>query len=342
MQAGLATTIGLLFLTVCSCPHAGRPVTQAPAAAAQGAHVVKDDEKFVKETYVYRTVPRGKLQADVYRVRDGTPQPVVMWIHGGALIFGHREGIAPHEVAMFLGAGYTVVSIDYRLAPEAKLRGIIEDVQDAYRWVRTSGPELFGADADRVAVMGGSAGGYLTLLAGACFEPRPSALVSVAGYCDITGPWYSSPDAFYRQQPIVPKQKAYEAVGGQEAAWNETQGSERWSFYLYCRQQGLWPREVAGYDPHTEPEAFDPYCPVRNITADYPPTLLVHGDKDTDVPYEQSALMAQSLARAGVEHEFISIAGGGHCSMGLDEAFVAKTYARILAFLDRHLSPRQR
>ena len=52
-----------------------------------------------------------------------------------------------------------VVSIDYRLAPETKLPAIVEDVQDACRWVRERGPKLFRIAPERLAVMGGSAGG---------------------------------------------------------------------------------------------------------------------------------------------------------------------------------------
>lgn len=59
-----------------------------------------------------------------------------MWIHGGALIFGSRATIPADENDLFLRAGYITVSIDYRLAPETKLPAILEDVEDAYRWVR--------------------------------------------------------------------------------------------------------------------------------------------------------------------------------------------------------------
>jgi acetyl esterase/lipase len=70
------------------------------------------------------------------------------------------------------GAPHCVVSADYRLAPQAKLPEIIEDVRDFMRWVREKGPELFHADATKVIVAGSSAGGYLTMMTG-ILEPRP-------------------------------------------------------------------------------------------------------------------------------------------------------------------------
>ena len=100
-----------------------------------------------KQTYTYKTVESCEIQADVYRVADDEMHPVIVWIHGGALIGGHRAGINPEQLEMYMGEGYNVVSIDYRLAPETKIKGIIEDVQDAFKWVREEGPELFNIDA---------------------------------------------------------------------------------------------------------------------------------------------------------------------------------------------------
>jgi acetyl esterase/lipase len=295
-----------------------------------------DDVKVSKQTHTYKVAGDCAIKADVYRAQDEAVRPVVIWVHGGALIMGHREGIDRVLRDQLVKAGYAVVSIDYRLAPETKLPAILEDLQDACRWVRQKGPELFHAAPDRIAVMGASAGGYLTLATGYRVEPRPRALVSFWGYGDIAGPWYSRPDPFYRQRPLVAKDEAYRAVGS--SVLSESSGkNERSRFYLYCRQQGLWPKEVAGLDPDREPRAFDPFCPLRNVSAKYPPTLLIHGTKDTDVPYEQSVLMARELARQRVEHELVTITDGPHGFGGVDAAVVAKTHERVLTFLNKHL-----
>ena len=64
---------------------------------------------------------------------------------------------------------------------------------------------------------------------------------------------------------------------------------------------------TGGWDPHTEPERFYPYMAEQHVTSDYPPTILVHGTADTDVPYECSAKMAELFGEAGVEHELHTI-----------------------------------
>ena len=279
------------------------------------------------KTYTYKTLPgqTNGLQADVHSPQGEAVRPVVILIHGGALMMGDRK-MTPRPGSLLtalLDAGYVVVSIDYRLAPQVKLPAILEDVRDACDWVRKSGPSLFRIDPEQFFVMGQSAGGYLTQMTGFCLQPRPRALVSFWGYGDIAGEWYSRPDEFYRKQPLVTKEAA------------ERPGSGK--LYLYCRQQGLWPKVLTGHDPDVEPRSFDPYCPVRNVTKDYPPILLIHGTKDTDVPYSLSVQMDKELTAKGVEHQFITIPDGIHgFRRGVDAEIAARTYGQMVEFLNHH------
>src|SRR6516162_2104571 len=166
-----------------------------------------------KKTYTYKTVDKLEIQADVYSSKADRLRPTLIWIHGGALIMGDRRGIDGTFRDRLVAAGFAVVSIDYRLAPETKLAAILEDVQDACTWVRDKGAELFQADPGRLAVAGSSAGGYLTLTTGYRVEPKPRALVAFWGYGDILGDWVSKPNAFYRRQPLVTREEARQAVG---------------------------------------------------------------------------------------------------------------------------------
>jgi dipeptidyl aminopeptidase/acylaminoacyl peptidase len=77
--------------------------------------------------------------------------------------------------------------------------------------------------------------------------------------------------------------------------------------------------------------------PLRNVTRDYPPTLLIHGTNDTDVPYEQSVLMASELKKHRVEHELITVAGGEHGLGGGSPTEIDAAYASAAAFLKAHL-----
>ncbi|HKB03952.1 MAG TPA: alpha/beta hydrolase, partial [Gemmataceae bacterium] len=259
---------------------------------------------------------------------------------GGALIMGNRKSVPRNLLDLCRDEGYALVSIDYRLAPEEKLPEIIADVEDALRWVRGTGAKEAHLDADRVVVTGGSAGGYLTLMTGVVVKPRPKALVAYWGYGDVDGDWYTKPSEFYRKQvPLVDRADAYKAVGGKVIMGSEDgiDFKARGRFYHYLRQNGLWTKVVTGFDPVTEKSKLDPYCPVRNISAEYPPTLLVHGTEDTDVPYQLSADMAKELARHKVPHELVTVTGAGHGLSGGDKKLVADAHDKALAFIRTHM-----
>ena len=289
-------------------------------------------------TYIYKTVGKLPIKLDVVRADDDVRRSVVVWIHGGALINGHRAGISGRVRQMMLEAGYAIVSIDYRLAPETRLPEIIADVEDAFAWIRKEGPSRFNVDVGRIAVMGGSAGGCLTLTAGYRVKPSPTVLVSFWGYGDLIGDWYSKPSPHPRHhRSKLTEAEAYRQVGGPPIADSRDRRGDGGAFYQFCRQRGIWPKAVTGWDPSTEAEKFYPYMAVKNVTKDYPPTLLIHGDKDTDVPYEQSVMMAKQFKKHSVEHRLITIQGGEHGLGGGDPKRIDEAYKAALEFVNRQM-----
>src|SRR6267143_6935030 len=91
--------------------------------------MARADEPTLK-TYSFKTVSgqENPLQADVHRPIGDALRPVVVFIHGGALMMGDRK-MSAKPGSLFealLNAGFVVVSIDYRLAPQVKLPTIIE------------------------------------------------------------------------------------------------------------------------------------------------------------------------------------------------------------------------
>jgi acetyl esterase/lipase len=252
---------------------------------------------------------------------------------------GGREGVNGRVKKMFLDAGYTIVSIDYRLAPETKLPAIIEDVEDAFKWIREKGPELFHIDSSRIAVLGGSAGGYLTLTTGHRVKPRPTALVAFWGYGDLIGDWYSKPSPHPRhQRSKMSEDETRRQVSGPAIANSRDRKGNGGAFYQFCRQRGIWPQEVSGWDPHKEAKKYEPYMPVNNVTREYPPTLLIHGTEDTDVPCEQSVMMTDEFKKYGIDHELIMIARGEHGLAGGDPKRIDSAYERAFQFIHERMT----
>ena len=332
----IAAALGSPQLTVSS-------VGRAPGASTA---------EIVKQTFVYKRVGSLDIKADVYRTSGNDVRPVVIWLHPGALIMGSRDMLPADERDRLLDAGFVVVAVDYRLAPETKLREILRDVDDAHRWVRIEGPALFAADPRRIATMGASGGGYLALMAGARVRPRPKAIVSLYGYGDIGGPWYSRPDSFYNTLPPVSRETAYRAVGQRELS--EGSPRERGPFYTYCRQNGAWPREVVGTEPGAAATAYREYSPERLARHDFPPTLLLHGDHDVDVPFEMSERMAAVLTRRRVAHRLVRMNGYNHAfdvfatyppqgpPIGMRRPEVTAAFDDVVAFLTSELRRKRR
>lgn len=330
------------FLTTLTSAAASVTVQPAGLLGRESGEQGKEDGPS-RDTFTYKTVGSLEIKADVYRLIENRVRrlrPVLLWIHGGALIVGDRGGLDRRIKRAFLDSGYAIVSIDYRLAPETKLPAIIEDLRDSYVWLHAQGPRLFGVDTRRIAVAGGSAGGYLTLMTGFSVQPRPAALLSLWGYGDIAGDWYTKPSRFYRQQPLVTKDDAWKGMSGPPVTGRKRGDRGPGRFYLYCRQQGMWTNYVSGFDPRNQDQALTPYCPVRNVTKEYPPTVLIHGTRDTDVPFEQSVEMDKELTRCRVEHRLILVPNAGHGLPGGDPQQVAAAYSAAVEFVNRQMSER--
>ncbi len=319
-----AMTVGLIA-ALCA--------TQSPTASAAS--------RVVKTTVAYREVDGHKILLDIYRPEGNEVRPVIVWIHGGALIMGNREYVDPQVSAVAEERGYALVSIDYRLAPETKLPELISDIEAAFHWLAEAGAKQFHLDVDHIVVTGGSAGGYLTLVTGYRVEPRPKALVALYGYGDLIGEWYSTPSPHPCHNPRkITREEAAQQTDGTVISDPGQRKGDGGLIYLYYRQNGIWPREVSGFDAATITEKIAPFEPVRNVTRDYPPTMLIHGTKDTDVPFAESTMMAEQFERHGVPYVLKAIENGEHGFGGGDPQQIASAYEAMREFIVKHLSSR--
>lgn len=285
------------------------------------------------ETVVYKVADGCAIKADIYS-GNNEGAPLIVYIHGGALIWGTRKNINPRRVELYREAGFSVISIDYRLAPETLLNQIAEDVQDAIKWIHSESKSKYGLNSDKLAVVGSSAGGYLALLTGT-FPNKPKAIVSFYGYGDIIADWYCKPSEFYCMQPKVSREEAYTYVGDtiiSEGGW------DRFKYYLYCRQNGIWTSEVSGYDIVADKDKIMKFCPYYCAGKDFPPTLFLHGDADTDVPYTESVKMVQKLTELGVNNKLIMLKGKGHAfDRDMDDADVKNAFTEVIKFLNENI-----
>ena len=119
---------------------------------------VEVSERMVPGT---ENAPDVRVRVYLPRERGGVPGPGILYIHGGGYILGSPEMTDASCVEMAMELGASVVSVDYRLAPEHPYPAPLEDCYAALRWLSENAAELC-ADNKRIAVVGGSAGGGLT------------------------------------------------------------------------------------------------------------------------------------------------------------------------------------
>lgn len=106
--------------------------------------------------------PAGTIAYRLYRPEDAveSPGPVLVYYHGGGMVFGSLDSHDPICRAIAEAVPCTVISVDYRLAPETPFPGAAEDAIAAFRWV-VAHADALDVDPTRVAVGGDSAGGNL-------------------------------------------------------------------------------------------------------------------------------------------------------------------------------------
>lgn len=151
--------------------------------------------------YVYKTVDGHAIRCDVWLPAPGSPSPSPAG--APALVFTRMSGFVAfskdiagaHWAHSGTSRGYVVVSLDHRLAPQAKVAAILDDILDACKWVREKLSGLCGVQIDpkKLVVAGGSAGAHLALLAGVHLEPKPLAVLSLYTLADpVSAPFPSA------------------------------------------------------------------------------------------------------------------------------------------------------
>src|SRR5881396_1007685 len=232
---------------------------------------------------VYGEAGGEKLTMDYYPPAGLGPHPIAIIIHGGGFVRGTSKNNSEAYCADFLApAGYAVFSINYRLAPKFPYPAMVEDVERAIRYIRYNA-RRWKADPKRIALVGGSAGGYLSNMVGVLGAPgikgandpvdrtsaRVQAVVTLFGPSDFRGQAVS--EGLKKLLGPLIEQK------GLEAALAEA-------------------------------------SPVTHFNTAPPPFLLIHGDKDQAVPLVQSTHLQAALKANGVRCDMIIIPNGPHAT----------------------------
>ncbi|MBX3119521.1 MAG: alpha/beta hydrolase [Fimbriimonadaceae bacterium] len=237
------------------------------------------------------------LRFDLIRPDSDELLPLAILIHGGGWISGDKSDM--RDLTQALGkAGFAVACPQYRLAPLHVFPAAVEDIQAFVRFARTSASE-WGLDPNRIASLGNSAGGHLALMSGLTDAPVDGVSSRVNAVVDICGITDVTVEGI-RENPI------------------SIQFLEQFMGVSYGEDEARW---IAA-------------SPIKTISNDAPPILIVHGDEDDIVPISQSEALVAELKRCGVDHEYHTFPGEGHSFTYDNWVKIEHTY---LDFLRRRL-----
>ncbi len=108
---------------------------------------------------VYAEADGRKLLLDIYKPSSNNNPYLIVWVHGGAWHSGSKES----PPLSFVGSGYALASVDYRLSVEAKFPAQIHDIKAAIRYLRANAAK-YGYRSDKIIIAGSSAGAHLAAL----------------------------------------------------------------------------------------------------------------------------------------------------------------------------------
>ncbi len=141
-------------------PLGALPLEQARQRMYRAIRLSGEPEEVAKVENRKIPGPAGEIPVRVYTPTGKGPFPVLVYYHGGGWVVCDLETHDPICRSMAHEAACIVVSVDYRLAPEAKFPAAVEDSYAALEWVAAHAPEING-DSTKIAVGGDSAGGNL-------------------------------------------------------------------------------------------------------------------------------------------------------------------------------------
>ena len=264
------------------------------------------NEYQVVPNVTYLTANGFEAKLDVYRRRDvQTPQPTLVFYHGGGWIGGTKES-SFMSVMPWLEMGWNVVNVEYRMARVSLAPGAVEDAQCALRFV-VSQARNYNVDTSRIVVSGESAGGHLALAVG--------MIPASAGFTNLcAGGGFTAADASVPKVAAVINWYGITDVNDMLAGPNARAYAVQW----------------LGSLPNRDALAKS-VSPLTYVRADLPPILSIQGDADPIVPYSQNVRLNDALKKAGAKTELFTIPGGGHGNFKVDER--SKAYAKIAEFL---------
>jgi acetyl esterase/lipase len=283
----------LLFLAVAVLAAAQTPVMDA---------TVERMERYrITPNITYLTVNGYANKLDVYQFQTDKPNATLVYIHGGGWAGGPTKEQYQHWFLPYLQMGWNVVNVEYRSSAISLAPAAVEDCLCALRWVYQNAKQ-YNIDTTRLVTTGHSAGGHLSLTTG-----MTPATAELDRQCP--GPEELKVAAIVNWYGITDVADVIDGVNSKSYA-------VKWFGSMPNR------REVAKR-----------VSPLTYVRSGMPPVISIHGDADPTVPYAHAVQLHESLDKAQVSNELVTVKGGKHGGFGVKATQDA--YKSIFEFLGK-------
>jgi len=312
IKASAIILLSILFLS---------PLSAAEVKEDNGSlKPVEIPESFeVQRNLVYKTVEDQKLTFDFIKPKSPakSPGPFLIFIHGGGWRGGKKEAFYRHlffdSALPLMNRGMRVVTINYRLAKKGGPTTVesVTDCKDAVRYFAANA-KRFGADPKQFVLMGGSAGGHLTLM---------TALAPDGDYPSIDSTMNSKLPTLAAAVPFYPL-----CHFGDPIVMGKT---------LYA-QPGRFDAMLGG--PWKEKEDLArKLSPIYLLNKNAPPILVLHGDADTVLPVLSARLFIEKAQKIGARVKYLEVKNGNHGFRTADDPKLDGIIQQVTDYLTEHL-----
>lgn len=262
---------------------------------------VTDAEVAVTADVPFRETSGSNLALDLYRPHQHPSRPAIVLVHGGGWEQGSRTQLEWHAEQLAT-EGFVCACVSYRLSQERRYPAAVRDVNAAIAWLRDQADE-YGIDPDWIATFGWSSGAQL------------AALAAVTGDESTFVP-ESSSDASTGVQAMVGVSGLYDFTPF------EHESNEALEQFLGGTYQDV-------------PDRYHEASPITHVSSDDPPTLLLHGGDDDNVPFGQSQMYSRAFEEESVPAELVLVEEGDH-SFFLESPWDDRSVEATADFLYEH------
>jgi acetyl esterase/lipase len=264
------------------------------------------------------------LTMDVFTPEKPNGAAVVFVVSGGW--YSAHEAINTAWAASLLKHGYTVFAVVHGSQPKFTIPEILLDMNRSIRFIRHHAAD-YGIDPDRIGITGGSAGGHLSLMQGTAGDKGdPKAIDPV----DRESSRVQAVACLFPPTDFLDYGKPGENALGRgilkdfQAPFDFTELDTKTRHFVLITDETK--REEIGKQ----------ISPINHVSADDPPTLIIHGDADKLVPMQQSEIIVEKLKAAGVKAKLIVKSGAAH-----GWADVQPDLEKMAEWFDENLPPKK-